>query len=120
VNVGTQASQRLDDVFRALADTTRRRMIDRLSDGPASVSELAEPLDMALPSVVKHLAVLEAGGLVMSEKTGRVRTYRIAPDAIVAVESWLAARKARWQAQFDRLDAYLAEEKPPARRGKRK
>lgn len=111
--------QKLNDAFHALSDATRRRMIDRLSDGPASVSELAQPLDMALPSVVKHLAVLEAGGLVTSQKTGRVRTYRIAPDGIAAVESWLLVRKARWNAQFDRLDQFLAAEKPLSRRRRR-
>jgi DNA-binding transcriptional ArsR family regulator len=116
----TQDAQKLDEIFRALSDATRRRMIDRLSEGPASVSELAQPLDMALPSVVKHLAVLETGGLVTSEKIGRVRTYRIAPDAIAAVEAWLAVRKARWNAQFDRLDQYLAAGKTPARSRKRK
>lgn len=115
-----QDAQTLDEIFHALSDATRRRMIDRLSDGPASVSELAQPLDMALPSVVKHLAVLEAGGLVLSEKAGRVRTYRIAPDAMAAVESWLAARRARWNAQFDRLDEYLATEKAPAHRRRHK
>lgn len=116
-----QEVSKLDEIFHALSDSTRRSMIDRLSEGPASVSELARPLDMALPSVVKHLAVLESGGLVLSEKTGRVRTYRIAPDAIAAVESWLAKRKARWNAQFDRLDQLLASPQPArsARRRKR-
>lgn len=114
-----QDSQRLDHIFHALADTSRRGMIDRLSEGPASVSELARPLAMALPSVVKHLAVLEAGGLVMSEKAGRVRTYRIAPDALNAVETWLARRKARWHAQFDQLEQYLSAQKPVARRRRR-
>jgi DNA-binding transcriptional ArsR family regulator len=95
-------------------------MIDRLSAGPASVSELARPLSMALPSVVKHLAVLESGGLVISEKAGRVRTYRIAPDALAAVETWLAMRKARWHAQFDQLDQYLSEQTPAARPKRRK
>lgn len=104
--------KRLDEIFRALADANRRRMIDRLTKGPASVSELAEPLDMALPSVVKHLAVLESGGLVTSEKSGRVRTYRLIPDAISTVETWLAARKARWNAQFDRLEELLTEGAP--------
>jgi DNA-binding transcriptional ArsR family regulator len=97
-----QESARLDQIFHALADTSRRGMIDRLSEGPASVSELAKPLAMALPSVVKHLAVLEAGGIVVSEKAGRVRTYRIAPDALSAVETWLELRKARLNKSFDR------------------
>jgi DNA-binding transcriptional ArsR family regulator len=117
----TQDTSQLDEIFHALSDSSRRRMIERLSEGPASVSELARPLDMALPSVVKHLGVLESGGLVTSEKTGRVRTYRIAPDAIGAVESWLAKRKARWNAQFDRLDEHLAatSHASPRRRRKR-
>jgi DNA-binding transcriptional ArsR family regulator len=91
-------------------------MIERLSEGPASVSELARPLDMALPSVVKHLAVLETGGIVVSEKAGRVRTYRIAPDALNAVETWIEIRKARLNRQFDRLDSYLATQSAPADR----
>jgi len=100
----------LDRLFTALADGQRRRMIDRLSAGPASVSELARPLDMALPSAVKHLAVLEAGGIVRSDKQGRVRTYRITPDAFSGLEAWVAERKAQWQGQFDRLDALLSED----------
>ncbi|ALN59739.1 transcriptional regulator, ArsR family [Lysobacter enzymogenes] len=100
----------LDRLFHALADASRRQMIDRLSAGPASVSELAQPLAMALPSVVKHLAVLESGGIVASEKRGRVRTYRIAPDALALVETWIAERKARYQSQFDALERYLASQ----------
>jgi len=100
----------LDRTFHALADASRRGMIDRLSRGPASVSELAQPLAMALPSVVKHLAVLEAGGLVTSEKAGRVRTYRLAPGGLSAVETWVAARKAGLEKQFDRLEEYLQQQ----------
>lgn len=99
----------LDRLFHALSDASRRGMIDRLSRGPASVSELAQPLPMALPSVVKHLAVLEAGGLVTSNKAGRVRTYRLAPAALGQVEGWVAERKAALNAQFDRLEQFLAE-----------
>lgn len=106
-----QDRKRLDQMFHALADASRRGMIDRLSEGPASVSELARPLAMALPSVVKHLAVLEAGGIVLSAKAGRVRTYRIAPGALRAVESWLAERKAKWNSHFDRLEQYLTEQR---------
>jgi len=102
----------LDRLFHALADTSRRGMIDRLSRGPASATELAQPLTMALPSVVKHLAVLEAGGVVTSEKAGRVRTYRLAPAALSRVEDWAAVRKAGLNAQFDRLEAYLLEQGP--------
>ena len=114
-----QEAARLDRMFHALADASRRGMIDRLSEGPASVSELAQPLHMALPSVVKHLAVLEAGGIVISQKVGRVRTYAIAPDALQAVESWLAVRKARLNRQFDRLEQYLAAQTSPAARRKK-
>lgn len=103
------APARLDRMFHALADASRRRMVDRLSEGPASVSELARPLAMALPSVVKHLVVLESGGIVVSEKVGRVRTYRIAPDALADVEAWVAARKAQLNRQFDALARYLLE-----------
>lgn len=99
--------QKLDTMFFALADSSRRCMVDRLAKGPASVSELAGPLDMALPSVVKHLAVLEAGGVVTSEKRGRVRTYTIVPAALMTVEAWVAERKAKMNAAFDRLEEYL-------------
>jgi DNA-binding transcriptional ArsR family regulator len=94
-------------MFFALADITRRGMLDRLSRGPASVSELAASHDMALPSVVKHLGVLEAGGLVSSSKAGRVRTYSITPEAFNKMEAWVSVHKARLNAQFDRLDRYL-------------
>ncbi|QAY76156.1 helix-turn-helix domain-containing protein [Sphingosinicella sp. BN140058] len=82
-------------------------MIDQLSRGPASVSELARPLGIALPSALKHLSVLEAGGIVRSDKVGRIRTYRIAPDAFGGIEAWVAARKAQWNRQLDRLADYL-------------
>jgi DNA-binding transcriptional ArsR family regulator len=88
-------------------------MVDQLSRGPASVSDLARPLSIALPSAVKHLAVLEAGGLVQSDKAGRVRTFRIAPDAFGGLEAWVAKRKAMWHRQFDALDALLADEDKP-------
>lgn len=97
----------LDRLFHALADTNRRGMIDRLSRGPASASDLGRPLTLALPSVVKHLQVLEAGGVVTSQKAGRVRTYRLTPDALTQVEAWAVARKAALNAQFDRLEQYL-------------
>jgi DNA-binding transcriptional ArsR family regulator len=97
----------LDRLFTALADGNRRAMIDRLSTGSASVSELARPLDIALPSALKHLAVLEAGGVVRSRKAGRVRTYSLAPEAFSGLEAWVAQRKAQWNAQFDRLERFL-------------
>jgi DNA-binding transcriptional ArsR family regulator len=101
------APTRLDRLFVALADGSRRAMIDQLSAGPVSVSDLARPLDIALPSALKHLAVLEAGGVVRSRKVGRVRTYSIAPDAFSGLEAWVFARKAQWNGQFDRLERYL-------------
>lgn len=100
-------ASRLDALFVALADGGRRAMIDQLSTGPASVSDLARPLDIALPSALKHLAVLEAGGVVRSEKVGRVRTYHLAPEAFSGLESWVAERKAQWGRQFDRLERFL-------------
>lgn len=103
------AATQLDRMFVALADGSRRAMIDQLSRGPASVSDLARPLDIALPSALKHLAVLELGGIVRSKKVGRVRTYSIAPEAFGGLEAWVAARKATWKADFDRLAQFLGE-----------
>ncbi|UJR84757.1 ArsR/SmtB family transcription factor [Sandaracinus amylolyticus] len=100
----------LERTFHALGDPTRLGMVERLSRGPASVTELAAPLTMALPSVLKHLKVLEDGGVVRSEKTGRVRTYRLQPDALAAIDRWVAQRRDAWNACFDRLDRMLAEE----------
>jgi DNA-binding transcriptional ArsR family regulator len=99
-----------DPVFQALADGNRRRMLEQLSRGPASVSELAEPLEMSLPGVVQHLHVLEASGLVHSKKVGRVRTCRIDLAALQSAEDWLSERRAAWELRLDRLDAYLADE----------
>jgi DNA-binding transcriptional ArsR family regulator len=106
----TQSAKRMDRLFVALADGSRRAMIDHLSAGPASVSDLARPLKIALPSALKHLAVLEAGGIVRSKKFGRIRTYQIAPDAFSGLEAWVARRKAMWNRQFDALDRYLKED----------
>jgi DNA-binding transcriptional ArsR family regulator len=100
----------LDRVFQALADPTRRAMVERLTRGPASVSELAKPLPMSLPAVVQHLQVLEAGGLVRSEKVGRVRTCRIEPTALRAAENWLGARRTTWESRLDRLGDLLADD----------
>ncbi|MGR9163956.1 ArsR/SmtB family transcription factor [Rhizobium leguminosarum] len=100
----------LDRMFHALSDRSRRGMIDRLGRGPASVTELAAPLAVALPTVMKHLQVLEESGLVLSEKSGRVRTYRLQQDALAAVERWVEQRKIRWTSTFDRLDQFLANE----------
>ncbi|UFS80683.1 MULTISPECIES: ArsR/SmtB family transcription factor [Rhizobium] len=102
----------LDQMFQALSDRSRRGMIDRLGRGPASVSDLAGPLSMALPTVMKHLAVLEKSGLVRSEKSGRVRTYRLQTEALAQMERWLAERKASWNRTFDRLEQFLADDQP--------
>jgi DNA-binding transcriptional ArsR family regulator len=102
-------SSSLDLTFQALADPTRRAMIERLSRSPASVSELAKPFDMSLPAVLQHLAVLENSGLVVSEKIGRVRTCRIEAQALSLAEHWINARRAEWEARLDRLGAYLEE-----------
>lgn len=106
-------SPSLDDVFQALADPTRRRMVERLTRRPASVSELAEPLEMSLPGVLQHLQVLEASGLVRTEKLGRVRTCRVEAKVLRDAERWLTERRATWERRLDRLDALLAEEKSP-------
>jgi DNA-binding transcriptional ArsR family regulator len=98
----------LDRMFQALADPTRRAVVERLCRGPASVSDLAEPLDMTLSAVVQHLNVLEASGLVRTEKVGRVRTCRVEPAALGMAETWLRDRRALWERRLDRLGEYLA------------
>ena len=104
----------LDDVFYALADPTRRAVLERLSNRPAPVSELAEPFDMALPSFMQHLSVLEDCGLVRSHKTGRVRTYRIDSRPLKAAERWMVKHRAIWETRFDQLDRYLSKIKEKA------
>lgn len=99
----------LDLAFQALADPTRRGMVARLSRGPASVSELARPLTISLPAVLQHLQMLEASGLVRSEKKGRVRTCRIEPRALESAEGWIAEQRALWEGRLDRLEDYLEE-----------
>ncbi|WP_300545233.1 metalloregulator ArsR/SmtB family transcription factor [Maricaulis sp.] len=99
----------LDSTFHALADPTRRAVIARLIQGPASVSELAAPFDMALPSLMQHLKVLERGGLIRSQKEGRVRTCRVEPARLTEAQDWLAEQRALWERRLDRLDDYLKE-----------
>jgi DNA-binding transcriptional ArsR family regulator len=96
-----------DVVFQALANPTRRRVLERLSAGPATVTELAEPFNMALPSFVQHLSVLEQSKLVKSKKRGRIRTYEIAPERFAVVEDWLATQRRIWEARLDRFDEYV-------------
>jgi DNA-binding transcriptional ArsR family regulator len=109
----------LDNVFQALAVPARRMIVERLSRGPASVSELARPLDMSLPAVMQHLQVLEGSGLVRSRKTGRVRTCSIDPRALTTAEQWISARRASWEGRLDRLGEFLAEQDDQPKRRKR-
>ncbi|HXT14300.1 MAG TPA: metalloregulator ArsR/SmtB family transcription factor [Gemmatimonadaceae bacterium] len=99
----------VDDVFYALSNATRRKVLEHLSAGPATVSELAAPFDMKLPSFVQHLSVLEQSRLVKSKKRGRVRTYEIAPERFTVVEDWLTARRQLWEARLDRFDLYVKQ-----------
>jgi DNA-binding transcriptional ArsR family regulator len=101
----------LDLMFQALADPARRQMVDRLSRGPASVTQLAEPLEMSLSAVVQHLNLLEASGLVRTQKVGRVRTCQIEPKALRAAEHWINERRVSWERRLDRLGDFLAETK---------
>src|SRR3954451_10167062 len=96
-----------DDVFYALSNSTRRRVLEQLSVGPATVSELAAPFEMKLPSFVQHLSVLEQSRLVKSKKHGRVRTYEIVPERFKVAEDWLSARRRLWEARLDRFDQYV-------------
>jgi DNA-binding transcriptional ArsR family regulator len=98
-----------NDVFHALSNPTRRQVLERLSVGPATVSELAAPFDMQLPSFVQHLSVLEQSRLVKSTKRGRVRTYEIAPERFKVAEDWLTARRQAWEARLDRFDHYVQQ-----------
>jgi len=99
----------IDRIFHALGDPTRRAIMEKLSAGPISVSQLAEPLDITLAAVVQHLQVLEDSGLVQTEKVGRVRTCRIEPTGLSAAEQWIADRRSMWERRLDRLGNLLAE-----------
>ncbi|MFN7953862.1 MAG: metalloregulator ArsR/SmtB family transcription factor [bacterium] len=99
----------LDRVFKALADPTRRAVLERLSRGPAPMTELARPFDMRLPSFSQHLDVLEGCGLVRSTKAGRVRTYRLAPQPLKIAETWMVRQRTTWERRLDQLDRYLYE-----------
>jgi DNA-binding transcriptional ArsR family regulator len=106
-----------DHAFQALADPTRREMVQRLTSGPLSVSDLARPLPMTLAAVVQHLHVLERGGLVRSEKIGRVRSYRVDPGGLSAVEEWAQEQRTAWEIRLDRLADYLRESEPSDEKG---
>jgi DNA-binding transcriptional ArsR family regulator len=111
--------QPVDEVFKALGDPTRRDLVERLNGGPATVSELARPLEMTLSAVVQHLAVLESCGLVRSEKVGRTRTCRLEPVGLQLASDWFAGQRALWERRLDRLGDVLAAEQasPPPPRG---
>ena len=103
----SESAKPIDNIFRALSDPTRRHVLERLSKCPASVSELAEPFDMALPSFVQHMGILENCGLVQSRKTGRVRTYQLVPKRLKLAEDWMVRQRALWEKRLDQLDTYL-------------
>jgi len=103
----TNNSAALDRVFHALADPSRRAIVRRLCRGPASVSELARPLAMALPTVLQHLDVLEMSRLIRSEKAGRVRTCHLEPAALATIETWIGRQRLVWEARLDRMEAYV-------------
>jgi DNA-binding transcriptional ArsR family regulator len=99
----------LNLLFQALADPTRRAVVERLSRGPTATSELARPFKMALPSFLQHLDVLQNCGLVKSHKTGRVRTYELAPSTLRKAEDWMATQRLLWERRLDQLDSYLED-----------
>jgi len=116
-------SDQLDDVFQALADPTRRYIIEQLCRAPASVSELARPLPVSLPAVLQHLQVLEESGLVLSKKVGRVRTCSIDPRVLTTAQSWIGQQTTVWEKRFDRLEEFLretADEQPKQTKEKKK
>lgn len=107
----TASAASIDAVFRALSDSTRRNVVERLGQKPASVSDLAARYPMALPSFVEHMKVLEKSGLVRSRKTGRVRTYELVPKRLKSAEGWLNKQRGFWEQRLDQLDAYITKMK---------
>lgn len=104
-----QSAAATDKIFHALSNSTRRKVLERLSSGPATVTELAEPFNMRLPSFVQHLSLLEKSRLVKSKKHGRIRTYEIVPERLQVVDDWLTARRRTWEARLDRFDNYVQQ-----------
>lgn len=104
-----QYPQQLDGIFQALADPTRRAVLGRLGRGPASISELARPFDMALPSFMKHIRLLEESGWIKTRKRGRVRSCALEKKAFAVADKWLSEQRLIWEARFDRLDAWLED-----------
>jgi DNA-binding transcriptional ArsR family regulator len=101
--------RQIGQVFHALADPTRRRVVERLSSSPASMTELARPFKMALPSFAQHLGVLEHCGLVRSRKEGRVRRYQLVPSSLATAENWMLAQRKIWEQRLDRMQEYVEE-----------
>jgi DNA-binding transcriptional ArsR family regulator len=115
--------QAVDRVFHALGDPARRAIIERLSRGPASVSELAAPFEMTLAAIVQHVQVLEQSGVITTQKVGRTRTCKLEPRGLVTAERWISERRSLWERRFDRLGALLGEEEekaPTVKKGKKK
>jgi DNA-binding transcriptional ArsR family regulator len=110
----------LDNVFHALADPTRRAVLERLMFGPASISELAAPFPVSLSAIGQHIQLLETSGLVRSRKSGRVRTVELAPETLQVAEEWFTTHRARWERRFDRLGALLTEPDGPSRKSTRR
>jgi DNA-binding transcriptional ArsR family regulator len=110
----------LDRVFHALADPTRRAVLERLMAGPASISELATPFPVSLSAIGQHIQLLETSGLVRTSKTGRVRTVELAPETLEAAEQWFTTHRSRWERRFDRLGALLSEPEAPPRKSTRR
>lgn len=108
----TASTEHLDALFQALGDPTRRTILERLSAGPATVSDLAEPFEMTLPGVLIHLRRLETAGLVASRKEGRVRTYSLLVESYTPIRGWLDAQRAAWEARLDRMEAFARRNSP--------
>lgn len=107
VRLMPKCADRIDEVFKALADPTRRQVIELLASGPAATSVLAERFDMALPSFTQHLSVLEHAGVVASTKQGRTRTYRLSPAGLDVADGWLSDQRRLWERRLDQLDTFL-------------
>jgi DNA-binding transcriptional ArsR family regulator len=107
---------RIDQIFHALGDPTRRKLVEQLSQGPASVSDLARPLGITLAAVVQHLQVLEHTGVIRTHKVGRVRTCHIEPTGLSLAAEWIAERRSLWERRLDRLGDLLAEQEQPTQR----
>jgi DNA-binding transcriptional ArsR family regulator len=112
-------STQVDDAFRALADPTRRAMVEQLSRGPVAVSDLAAPFPMSLAAVVQHVQILEDSGVIRTEKVGRVRTCRLEPRGLEGAERWIARHRAQWERRLDRLGEFLARPDVPRRQSKK-